>query len=964
MTSPCLFSGRILLSLLILWLVLNHAYAVTKADTITVGIVADNAPYSWVQDGEVTGFSIDVLEEIAAHTGLVFDYRAGSWPELYPAFLRGELDALDEVSYREDRAPLMLFTEPYHIRQTAIMHNINAPLPALETLDDLRGFRIGIIRGIFYQNVLTDHELTVVEYDGLPSLIRALAFGWVDAIVGPEVTLRFLANQAGFRALAIAGQVPMDGYEQEDFRIAVLQGRSELHETLAKGLEAIPPQRLNDLLESWQEFGGRQNGTQGFRLSEQHASYLRRLGPVRVGMMRDYAPFSFSEAGVTRGLSVDMLHRIQDLSGLQVTLVTDQWHVLMDMFQRGDLDIMANISRTPERLEFTRFSEPYHIIPNVAFTRDPQIQFTRLQDYEGLRIALGSGIFYEKPLREVFGDAIMAFSDQRSMFDALAEGSVDVVLAALHNGNHWVRQLGLTDVRIAGELNLEGFAGEDLRFGVRPALEPLVGIIDLALATITPTEKRTIEDRWLGASAQSARNVDGPARLALSDAERRYLESRQRRLTLCVDPAWMPLEAIDKRGNHVGISADFFRLFADRLDVSFDLLPARTWPEVMAAVRNYQCDLLPLAMRTPERLRFLNFTSPYYEIPNVVLARTEAPFMQGMSDLNQRRIGVVADYAFGELLRTQHPGIQFIDVANELDGLRRVQQGELYGFVSNLVTAGYAIQEHGLADLKVIGRIPADWSLSIAARNDHAELLSIAQKLVDSVTDAERRVIDTRWRSMQLEERVDYRLLWQVLIAVTLALGLLVLWNRKLGSLNRQLALANAELERLSTTDSLTGVGNRAYFDRELSRAFKWHQRHEKGFALAMVDADHFKLINDTHGHQAGDEVLRALAALMRDHFRRDTDCIARFGGEEFVIFTACDDPAETEARFEHLRARVAESPITVPGGSIQLTVSIGLCIGKAGPSIHWEAFLHKADHALYDAKRGGRNRVVTVKTG
>ncbi|MCH8499133.1 MAG: transporter substrate-binding domain-containing protein [Marinobacter sp.] len=962
MTPPRHHPGRSLLCLALMWLFATSAIAVKSTEVITVGIVADNAPYSWVQDGEVTGFSIDVLEEIAAHTGLVFDYRAGSWPELYPAFLRGELDALDEVSFREDRAPLMLFTEPYHIRQTAIMHNINAPLPALEKLEDLRGYRVGIIRDIYYQNVLTERDLTLIEYESLPSLIRALAFGWVDAIVGPEVTLRFLANQAGFRTLAIAGQVPMDGYEEEDFRIAVLKDRPALHETLVKGLEAIPQQRLNELLESWQEFGGRQPPLQGFRLSEQHASYLRRLGPVRVGMMRDYAPFSFSETGVTRGLSMDMLHRMQDLSGLQVTLVTDQWHVLMEMFQRGDLDVMANMSRTPERLEFTRFSEPYHVIPNVAFTRDPHIQVTRLEDYQGLRIALGSGIYYEKPLKDAFGDAVMTFSDQRSMFDALAEGSVDVVLAALHNGNHWVRQLGLTDVRIAGELALEGYGGEDLRFGVRPALEPLVSILDLTLAAITPTEKRTIEDRWLGASAQASRGTEGPTRLTLSDAEQAFLDSRQRRLTLCVDPAWMPLEAIDKRGNHIGISADFFRLFADRLDVTFEVFPARTWPEVMTAVRAYQCDILPLAMRTPERLRFLNFTSPYYEVPNVVLARTEAPFVQGMTDLNQQRVGVVTDYAFAELLRTQHPGIQFVDVAHELDGLRRVQQGELYGFVSSLATASHAIQEHGLADLKVIGRIPADWSLSIATRNDHPELLSIAQKLVDSISETERRVIETRWRGIQLEERMDYRLLWQVLIAVTFALSLLVLWNWKLGSLNRQLALANEELERLSTTDNLTGVGNRTYFDRELNRAFKWHQRHNKGFALAMVDADHFKLINDTHGHQAGDQVLKALAGLMRDHFRRDTDCIARFGGEEFVIFTACDDPAETEARFEQLRARVAESPTSVPGGTIRLTISVGLCLGNAGPNTHWEAYLHKADHALYDAKRGGRNRVVVVK--
>ena len=177
-----------------------------------------------------------------------------------------------------------------------------------------------------------------------------------------------------------------------------------------------------------------------------------------------------------------------------------------------------------------------------------------VEDLRGLRIALGSEVFYEGAVRRLFGDSVVGFSSQQAMFGALAEGSVDVVLAALPNGMHWVRELGLTDVRVAGEFSMPGVEGEDLRFGVRPALEPLARIMDDALAAISPTEQRTIENRWLGASA--VRGEVMQRRLSFSAAEEAYLAQRGGRLQVCVSPAWMPIEGLDRHGRHAGIALE------------------------------------------------------------------------------------------------------------------------------------------------------------------------------------------------------------------------------------------------------------------------------------------------------------------------------------------------------------------------------------------------------------------------
>ncbi|HAC26618.1 MAG TPA: diguanylate cyclase, partial [Marinobacter hydrocarbonoclasticus] len=88
-----------------------------RPPVITIGVVADNEPYTFFEGRTPTGFSIDVLREVARNANLTFDFRAGSWPDIYAAFLRGDLDAIDGISWRPERAEKILFTEPYHFRE-------------------------------------------------------------------------------------------------------------------------------------------------------------------------------------------------------------------------------------------------------------------------------------------------------------------------------------------------------------------------------------------------------------------------------------------------------------------------------------------------------------------------------------------------------------------------------------------------------------------------------------------------------------------------------------------------------------------------------------------------------------------------------------------------------------------------------------------------------------------------------
>lgn len=168
------------------------------------------------------------------------------------------------------------------------------------------------------------------------------------------------------------------------------------------------------------------------------------------------------------------------------------------------------------------------------------------------------------------------------------------------------------------------------------------------------------------------------------------------------------------------------------------------------------------------------------------------------------------------------------------------------------------------------------------------------------------------------------------------------------------LTQANADLLKLATHDALTGVYNRRRFDEKLNECNLLFQRTGRPFALLFIDADHFKQINDTHGHAIGDEVLHQLARLIQDNTRA-TDFVARYGGEEFaVLLPEVEEPESPEVVAEKIRAAIAAAIFATVG---HVTVSIGIGLAEISDS-NTTALIKRADQQLYQAKWSGRNRV------
>jgi diguanylate cyclase (GGDEF)-like protein len=168
------------------------------------------------------------------------------------------------------------------------------------------------------------------------------------------------------------------------------------------------------------------------------------------------------------------------------------------------------------------------------------------------------------------------------------------------------------------------------------------------------------------------------------------------------------------------------------------------------------------------------------------------------------------------------------------------------------------------------------------------------------------------------------------------------------------------ELRDMANRDYLTRLYNRRYLFQAGEPLVAEAKSGAFQLALAMVDADHFKRINDQHGHDAGDEALKRIASVLRRHFAHD-GLVARYGGEEFVCLAKIDGDAQAQERFETLRAAIEAIDFQWDGERVPLTVSIGYTTAL---DTSLEAMIAKADEAVYQAKAGGRNCVVAAGEG
>lgn len=519
-----------------------------------------------------------------------------------------------------------------------------------------------------------------------------------------------------------------------------------------------------------------------FAPTPEQQAYLATRAPITMCVDPDWMPYEMiDQHGTHVGMGADYLRLFESRIGKPIQLVpTKTWNESTELAKRRACDILSMLNRSPERSLYLNFTDPYLRAPVALITNQASSEITDLESMTGQTLGLVKGYVYEEIIKGDFPG--IDYREIKTIDEGLlkvSRGELTAIVTSLYIATHRILELGIGNLRIAGTTPYVN----QFRVGVRNDDPKLLAVFREAVASLSPEDHIRIRRKWHRIETEPSASGET---VKLSPDEAAYLQGKGA-ITMCVDPDWMPYEKIDETGRHVGMAADYIALIAKRVGTPIRLIPSANWTQSLKLARARTCDIMSSLNDTPERRQFLTFTRPYIESPLVLVTKTGAPFTDGLANVGDRKVSIPADYAHGEFVRRDYPDIPVVDVPSVGAGLEKVSKGEVFAHYGSLYVVVNEIQKAQLSNLKVNGHTEFRNRLSVGVRNDDPVLLSILNRAVHSITPEEHIQIRRKWTATRFEHGVDYDMVWKVAAVAAGVLLLVVLWNRKLATLNHRL---------------------------------------------------------------------------------------------------------------------------------------------------------------------------------
>lgn len=689
--------------------------------------------------------------------------------------------------------------------------------------------------------------------------------------------------------------------------------------------------------------------------SAEEQTFLDRAQTIKVHNETGWPPFNFYENGKAQGISIDVMNRVAELTGLRINYISGPtWEEFISMVKAGDLDVMLNIIDLPERREYLQFTGPYaQSLTGVYTTSSKSRSFFDFDDLEQKTVAVPAGFDLEINIPKYHPEIkLLPVRDIIACIEAVESGKADAFMEEIGVVDYIVSQRMVSNLRLAFQVNEEAFIS-NLAIATAKDNTVLHSIIQKGLNNLASEELHEIRKKWL----LKTHEIYEKSMVNLTVDEKEYLFAN-RQVRICVDPSWPPLDFIDDKGVHSGLSADLINKMAIRIGVELKLIPTKTWEQSLEFIREGQCDIIPLMNETEENSEYIDFTQPYFKFSTVIATRNSASFIGDYSELYGKKVALQSYYFITEYVRENHPKIEIIEVENTQEALKLVSEQKAFATIDGLPNVVNTIEAMAIENVKIVGSVPQENRMKLGVSKGNAQLLSIFSKSIESLSETEKIGLYKKWFDIDVSKQFFNRsLALKILIALFFIL-LLLLWRQIiLGKYTKKLKALNKKLYYTSTVDHLTKILNRKSIEKQLNTEIKKCSLTDELLSAVLFDIDHFKRINDTHGHLQGDSVLKQLAELV-DRSIRNSDHFGRWGGEEFLMVLPGTGHHNALKLLTSLKKKIETADFGI--GS-PVTASFGLAQYRTNEKI--SSLLSRVDSCLYQAKASGRNTIVDAET-
>ena len=282
--------------------------------------------------------------------------------------------------------------------------------------------------------------------------------------------------------------------------------------------------------------------------------------------------------------------------------------------------------------------------------------------------------------------------------------------------------------------------------------------------------------------------------LELTKEEQEYLEKIST-IKMCTLPDEMPISKIENK-KFIGISADYMQLISQKLNTKFQLVPTNSWKQSLEFIKNKKCALLPIAQKTPTRKSYLSFTKSYLSSSLIIATKNDKIFVPDLEDILDKKIAIKSGFSFIELLKANYPNIKLIEVTTAKEGLQKVLDSQVYGYIGVLTTTAFEIQNNFFGKLKISGSVGEKILFKTAVRKEDTILLNILNKSIGNINQEEKHTIINKWLNINLIKGTDYTLLWRLSIFFIIIMGIIFIFIVKLNKHKKELQASKEQIHQ------------------------------------------------------------------------------------------------------------------------------------------------------------------------
>ncbi|BFT30610.1 diguanylate cyclase [Alteromonas sp. D210916BOD_24] len=477
---------------------------------------------------------------------------------------------------------------------------------------------------------------------------------------------------------------------------------------------------------------------------------------------------------------------------------------------------------------------------------------------------------------------------------------------------------------------------------------------------------KRVRNRWLTIIASwAALLVIAPA---YAYNENTVINGQLEEVTYCIDPNWAPYESIHN-GKHIGISAQYMALIEELASLKFSLVPTDSWQQSLSYVQQGKCQVIPMLNTSDYRKQFLDFSLPYFEAPNVLVAKTGMPMLQGYAGIGNRTVGIVQGYRQVEYISRYYPSLRLKLVASEEEGLQQLAKGEFDVLVGSIMSVNMHINNLNLKDLVIVGYAEPFDSLAFGVNKSYGHLVDKLNYAIEHIPERQKVEIYKKWNNVQIRYARNYTVMLLSVVIVLLVLFWLIArkrcivrYNRiikqkndEIGSLQANLLEKNKTLAFLSAHDKVTGLYNRNHMiqraEEEISRFHRFHT------TASLIVIELTSINNDVASSLVGkEEALKAVAASCLDTVR-EVDVVSRFTGEQFIILCPQTELASSKHLADRLMACMLGHRL------LSTTFKIAMGMSELREDEEFTDWFERTNKALFQSKRLGYG-VVSVAEG